>query len=85
MKALNNPPKAVGAVASMLLIFKPIDGIDGDGWNAARIMMANPMKLIDALKNYGNKISKVSRNQIEKIKNIAKDPENKIDDIKTVS
>ena len=36
LKALNSPPKPVGAVASMLLIFKPIDGIEGDGWNAAR-------------------------------------------------
>jgi len=47
LKALNSPPKPVGAVASMLLIFKPIDGVEGEGWNAARIMMANPLKLID--------------------------------------
>lgn len=36
LKALNSPPKPVGAVAAMLLLFKPIEGVEGEGWNAAR-------------------------------------------------
>lgn len=62
LKALPNPPRPVGAVAEMLLLFRPMDGGDpGSGWNAAKVMMAVPIKLLDALKNYGGKISKVTR------------------------
>ena len=49
LKALNNPPKPVAAVGDMLLLFRP-NGIDeGIGWNAARTLMGNPIKMLSLL------------------------------------
>ena len=48
-------------------------------------MMNIPTKLLEQLQNYGTKIGKVTRNQIEKIKGIMKDPENRLDEIKKIS
>ena len=46
----------------MLLLFRP-NGIDeGIGWNAARTLMGNPIKMLSLLQNYGDKIGKVTKN-----------------------
>lgn len=69
----------------MLLIFNPMGNAEGEGWGPARIMMAVPQKLIDALKNYGDRISKVRQRDIDKIRQYEADPENKIANINEVS
>lgn len=56
MKALANPPDPVRAVGQMLMILKPNDTEnEADGWGGARIMLGNPDKLLDKLKNYDKK------------------------------
>jgi hypothetical protein len=51
------------AVTTLLQIFKPTDKEDDkDGWAGAKIMLGDPRSLLTALKNYGEKINKVTRN-----------------------
>lgn len=86
LKALPNPPKPVMSVAQCLLILKPTESEDEkDGWAGAKILLNNPQKLLNDLKGYGDKISKVTKNQIEKVRNIMNNPENRLDDIQSVS
>jgi dynein heavy chain len=74
------------SVATCLLIFKPTGNEDErDGWNGAKIMLNNPQKLLIDLKNYGDKISKVSRGQVDKVKSIMTNPDNRLDEIMTIS
>ena len=82
MKALNNPPDPVRAVGQCLMIFKPIGNEnEADGWNGARIMLGDPTKLINSLKNYGDKIAKVTGAQIAKLRKIMDDPKNRLGEI----
>jgi dynein heavy chain len=73
MKALANPPEPVKIVGIMLLILKPTGTEDEkDGWNGAKIMMNSPSTFIETLKNFGNKISRITQRQIDRIKNYEK-------------
>ena len=86
MKSLPNPPKPVMSVATCLLIFKPTGSEDErDGWNGAKIMLNNPGKLLGDLKSYGDKIAKVSKAQVEKVRNIMQNPDNRLDEIMNIS
>jgi len=50
------------AVTQLLQIFKPTGSEDErDGWAGAKIMLGDPRALINALKNYGDRIAKVSK------------------------
>lgn len=74
------------AVTQLLQIFKPTGSEDErDGWAGAKIMLGDPRALINALKNYGDRIAKVSKSQIEKIKTIMQNPDNRLDEIQAVS
>lgn len=60
MKALANPPAPVKAVAQCLQILRPNGNeSESDGWNGAKIMLNDPGKLINNLREYGNSINKV--------------------------
>ena len=86
LKSLNTPAKPVMCVAQCLQILKPMGTEDEkDGWSGAKIMMANPIRLLESLKNYGEQISKVKQSQIDKIHNLMKNPENRLEDIVSVS
>jgi dynein heavy chain len=74
------------SVTQLLQIFKPMGNEDErDGWAGAKIMLGNPMALINALKNYGDRIGKVKQPQIEKVRSIIANPDNRLDEIKTIS
>ncbi len=70
------------AVTSCIQILKP-GGTEDDkeGWAGAKIMLGEPRKLIENLKSYSERISKVTRNQIEKVRNIMQNSENRLDEI----
>jgi hypothetical protein len=43
IKAYNNPPEPVKVVCILVMMFKPVDGVDyRDGWAGAKIMLNNP-------------------------------------------
>lgn len=44
-------------------------------------MLNDPKALLNALKNYGDKISKITRTQIEKVKSMIADPVNNLENI----
>lgn len=74
------------SVTTLLQIFRPNGNEDDrDGWTGAKIMLGNPSQLISALKTYGDKIGKVTRNQIEKVRAIIANPENRLDEIHSIS
>jgi uncharacterized coiled-coil protein SlyX len=86
LKSFNSPPKPVQAVTQLLQIFKPIGSEDErDGWAGAKIMLGDPRSLLNALKNYGDRIAKVTRGQIERVKNIMTNDDNRLKDIDNIS
>jgi hypothetical protein len=53
MKALNNPPAPVKAVATCLQILRPNGNEnENDGWIGAKIMLGDPGKLITNLREF---------------------------------
>lgn len=44
-------------------------------------MLNNPAALKEALRTYGDKITKITRSQIEKVKSMIADPANNLDNI----
>lgn len=74
------------SVANLLQIFKPTGTEDEkDGWAGAKIMLGDPRSLLKALMNYGDRINKVTKGQIEKVKSIIANPDNRLEAIDTIS
>lgn len=86
MKALQNPPAPVKAVAKCLMILRPNGNEnEADEWNGAKIMLNDPGKLIQNLQSYDKQIHKVKDVHINKINKITSDPANRFAEINTIS
>ena len=67
-KALNKPPHQVAALGITILILKPTGSEDEkDGWEGVRRMIANPSSFINTLKEFGKKVHKVTKRQIDSV------------------
>jgi hypothetical protein len=68
-KSLNKPPLQVAALGITIMILKPTGTEDEkEGWEGARRMIANPSSFINTLKEFGKRIGKVTKRQIETVK-----------------
>lgn len=86
LKTLNKPPPAVDTVLSMVMMLKPIDGInENDGWNGAKQMMNNPARFVEELKKFSNRIGNVQEKTISKIRNLENKEKESMARIKEIS
>lgn len=85
-KALNNPPKQVAALGITIMILKPTGTEDErEGWEGVRRMIANPSSFLQTLKNFGDRIGKVTKRQIETVNDRIDNPENEFSRMQDIS